>query len=141
MKLQRFVCGIASGLSAAALLTFAPASAMAADYVMSASADFTGPFADVAPSTVSGIRAIAAWWNDTKGKELGTNVDIKVHDMRYDASVVASTWPSILAADKPITHLGFGTPDLITLMKRLPGDKVPMLMSTAMVGLVWKPNG
>src|SRR5262249_127970 len=38
-------------------------------------------------------------------------------------------------------HLGFGTPDLITLMKRLPGDKVPMLMSTAMVGLVWKPNG
>jgi branched-chain amino acid transport system substrate-binding protein len=141
MKLQRFVSGIASGLSAAALLTFAPASAMAADYVMSASADFTGPFADVAPSTVSGIRAIAAWWNDTKGKELGTNVDIKVHDMRYDASVVASTWPSILAADKPIMHLGFGTPDLITLMKRLPGDKVPMLMSTAMVGLVWKPNG
>jgi hypothetical protein len=140
MKLQRFVSGIASGLSAAALLTFAPASAMAADYV-SASADFTGPFADVAPSTVSGIRAIAAWWNDTKGKELGTNVDIKVHDMRYDASVVASTWPSILAADKPIMHLGFGTPDLITLMKRLPGDKVPMLMSTAMVGLVWKPNG
>ena len=141
MKLQRLVSGIASGLSAAALLTFAPASAMAADYVMSASADFTGPFADVAPSTVSGIRAIAAWWNDTKGKELGTNVDIKVHDMRYDASVVASTWPSILATDKPIMHLGFGTPDLITLMKRLPGDKVPMLMSTAMVGLVWKPNG
>ena len=56
-------------------------------------------------------------------------------------SVVASTWPSILATDKPIMHLGFGTPDLITLMKRLPGDKVPMLMSTAMVGLVWKPNG
>jgi hypothetical protein len=141
MKLQRLVSGIASSLSAAALLTFAPASAMAADYVMSASADFTGPFADVAPSTVSGIRAVAAWWNDTKGKELGTNVDIKVHDMRYDASVVASTWPSILATDKPIMHLGFGTPDLITLMKRLPGDKVPMLMSTAMVGLVWKPNG
>ena len=53
MKLQRFVSGIASGLTAAALLTFAPAAAMAADYVMSASADFTGPFADVAPSTVS----------------------------------------------------------------------------------------
>jgi hypothetical protein len=26
-------------------------------------------------------------------------------------------------------------------MKRLPGDKVPMLMGTAMVGLVWQPNG
>ena len=104
MKLQRLVSALASGLSAAALLTLAPASVMAADYVMSASADFTGPFADVMPSTVSGIRAIAAWWNDTKGKELGTNVDIKVHDMRYDASVVASTWPSILSTDKPIRH-------------------------------------
>ena len=26
-------------------------------------------------------------------------------------------------------------------MKRLPGDKVPMLIGTAMVGLVWVPNG
>ena len=137
MKLHKLACRMLM----ATALAIASAPAMAADYVMSASADFTGPFADVAPSSVSGIRAIAAWWNETKGKELGTNVEIKVHDMRYDASVVASTWPSILSTDKPIMHLGFGTPDLITLMKRLPGDKVPMLMSTAMVGLVWKPNG
>src|SRR5690606_6254907 len=27
------------------------------------------------------------------------------------------------------------------LMKRLPGDKVPMLIGTAMVGLVWVPDG
>lgn len=137
MKLHKLACRMLM----ATALAIASTPAMAADYVMSASADFTGPFADVAPSSVSGIRAIAAWWNETKGKELGTNVEIKVHDMRYDASVVASTWPSILSTDKPIMHLGFGTPDLITLMKRLPGDKVPMLMSTAMVGLVWKPNG
>ena len=132
---------LAHGLLVATVLLIASASAMAADYVMSASADFTGPFADISPSTISGVRAVTAWWNETKGKELGVNVEIKVHDMRYDASVVASTWPSILSTDKPIMHLGFGTPDLITLMKRLPGDKVPMMMSTAMVGLVWKPNG
>lgn len=129
------------GLLLAAALALPAAPSPAADYVMSASADYTGPFANIAPSTVSGIRAIAAWWNETKGKELGTKIDIKVHDMRYDASVVASTWPNILSTDKPVMHLGFGTPDLITLMKRLPGDEVPMMMSTAMVGLVWKPNG
>jgi len=137
MKLHR----LARNALTATAFAIASVPALAADYVMSTSADFTGPFADVSPSAQSGIRAIAAWWNETKGKELGTNVEIKVHDMRYDASVVASTWPSILSTDKPIMHLGFGTPDLITLMKRLPGDKVPMLMSTAMVGLVWKPNG
>ena len=137
MKLDKLACK----LLMAAALGIASAPAMAATYVMSASADFTGPFADVMPSTVSGIQAIAAWWNQTKGKELGVDVDIKVHDMRYNASVVASTWPNILATEKPIMHLGFGTPDLITLMKRLPDDKVPMLMSTAMVGVVWKPNG
>ena len=69
------------------------------------------------------------------------NVEVKTYDLRYDASVVARTWPSIPSSDKPILHLGFGTPGLITLMKRLPGDKVPMLMSTAKVGLVWQPNG
>jgi hypothetical protein len=132
---------LACQLLMAATLGRVCAPAMAATYVMSASADFTGPFADVSPSAVSGIRAIAAWWNETKGKDLGVDVDIRVHDMRYNAAVVASTWPSILSTEKPIMHLGFGTPDLITLMKRLPEDKVPMLMSTAMVGLVWKPNG
>lgn len=113
----------------------------AANYVMTASSDFTGPFADVTPGAMSGVRAIAAWWNDTRGKELGVNVEIRIHDMQYDPSVVAKTWPSILSKDQPIIHLGYGTPDLITLMKRLPGDKVPLLMGTAMVGLVWQPNG
>src|ERR1041384_7495819 len=61
--------------------------------------------------------------------------------MRYDAAVIARTWPTILSRDKPIMHLGFGSPDLAPLMKRLPNDKVPMLIGTAMVGLVWQPNG
>jgi branched-chain amino acid transport system substrate-binding protein len=38
-------------------------------------------------------------------------------------------------------HLGMGSPDLVGLMKRLPEDQVPMLMPTAMVGLVWAPEG
>jgi hypothetical protein len=137
MKLRRSIFSLVVAASMAA----AAVPSLAATYVMSASTDFTGPFADISPSAMSGIRAIATWWNATKGKELDVNVEVKTYDMRYDASVVARTWPSILSSDKPILHLGFGTPDLITLMKRLPGDKVPMLMSTAMVGLVWQPNG
>jgi hypothetical protein len=128
---------IAAAVVAAALAT--PASA--AEYVMSASADYSGPFANVMPSAMSGITATTAWWNKEVGSKLGVKVDIKIYDMRYDAAVIARTWPSILASDKPILHLGFGSPDLTTLMKRLPNDKVPMLIGTAMVGLVWQPNG
>ncbi|PWB57429.1 MAG: hypothetical protein C3F17_20625 [Bradyrhizobiaceae bacterium] len=128
-------------VAAAALLGAASSPALSADYVMSASADYSGPFADVMPSAMSGIQAVAAWWNKEVGTKLGVKVDVKIHDMRYDAAVIARTWPSILTRDKPILHLGFGSPDLTTLMKRLPGDKVPMLIGTAMVGLVWQPNG
>lgn len=128
-------------MAAAALAAILAAPAKAAEYVMSASADYSGPFADVMPSAMSGIQAVANWWNKEVGTKLGVKVDVKIHDMRYDAAVIARTWPSILTRDKPIMHLGFGSPDLTTLMKRLPGDKVPMLIGTAMVGLVWQPNG
>jgi len=128
-------------MAAAGLAAILTAPAKAAEYVMSASADYSGPFADVMPSAMSGIQAVANWWNKEVGAKLGVKVDVKIHDMRYDAAVIARTWPSILTRDKPILHLGFGSPDLTTLMKRLPGDKVPMLIGTAMVGLVWQPNG
>ena len=110
-------------------------------YTFSTAVDFTGPFADVMPSWHSGQRAMVAWWNDTQGKELGAQVVLKVHDMRYDTSVVAQSWPGILATENPPVYLGMGTPDLIGLMKRLPQDKVLMIMPTAMVGPVWLPNG
>lgn len=134
MTIRRMV---AAAMVAAAMST----PAMAAEYVMSASADYSGPFADVMPSAMSGIKAVTAWWNKDVGSKLGVKVDVKIYDMRYDAAVIARTWPSILSSDKPIMHLGFGSPDLTTLMKRLPNDKVPMLIGTAMVGLVWKPEG
>jgi ABC-type branched-subunit amino acid transport system substrate-binding protein len=128
-------------LAAAIIVVASVFPAKAAEYVMSASADYSGPFADVMPNAMSGIQAVANWWNKEVGKGLGVKVDIKISDMRYDAAVIARTWPSILSRDNPIIHLGFGSPDLTTLMKRLPTDKVPMLIGTAMVGLVWQPKG
>ncbi len=119
----------------------APTPALSADYVMSASADYSGPFANVMGNAMAGIQATVNWWNKEVGEDLGVHVDVKIYDMRYDASVVARTWPSILSSDQPIIHLGFGSPDLVTLMKRLPADGVPMLLGTAMVGLVWAPDG
>src|SRR3954464_7240269 len=132
--------GLAVSTVLAAALAL-PQPARSAEYVMSASADYSGPFADVMPSAMSGITAIANWWNKEVGQKLGVKVDVRISDMRYDAAVIARTWPSILSRDKPIMHLGFGSPDLTTLMKRVPNDKVPMLIGTAMVGLVWQPNG
>lgn len=126
---------------AAALLAASSLSAVSADYVITASADYSGPFADVMPNAMSGINAVADWWNKEVGENLGVKVQIKIYDMRYDSAQIAKTWPSVLSSDQPIMHLGFGSPDLVTLMKRLPGDKVPMLIGTAMVGLVWVPDG
>ena len=133
---------VASALAGtAATLTATRAGAAIASITFSTAVDYTGPFADVMPSWHSGHRAMAAWWNDTEGKRLGAEVVLKVHDMRYNTGVVAQSWPGILASEKPAMYLGMGTPDLIALMKRLPSDKVPMIMPTAMLGLVWKPNG
>jgi ABC-type branched-subunit amino acid transport system substrate-binding protein len=132
---------IRTSILAAAMLAASSFGALAADYVFSASADYSGPFADVMPNAMSGINAVADWWNKEVGQKIGVNVKVKIYDMRYDAAQIAKTWPAILSSDKPIIHLGFGSPDLVTLMKRLPGDKVPMLIGTAMVGPVWVPDG
>lgn len=132
---------IKATLAAALLLAAGTLPLRAADYVMSVSADYSGPFAGVMPNAMSGVNAVAEWWNKEVGTKLGVSVKVKIYDMRYDPAVIARTWPSILSSDKPILHLGYGSPDLTTLMKRLPGDKVPMLIGTAMVGLVWSPDG
>ncbi len=131
----------ASMAAAALMLAAVSAPAWSAEYTMSASADFSGPFADVMPNAMSGIETVTAWWNKEVGRKLDVKVNIKIYDMRYDSAVIARTWPSILSRDQPIMHLGYGSPDLTTLMTRLPNDKVPMLIGTAMVGLVWKPQG
>lgn len=127
-------------LAGAAALCLA-ATANAETYTVTASADYSGPFADVMPDAMAGLQAVVDYWNAEVGEGLGVDVNLKIYDMRYDAAEIAKTWPSILSSDQPIMHLGFGSPDLVTLMGRLPDDKVPMLLGTAMVSLVWNENG
>ena len=121
-------------------MTVAAQSVPAAEYTVTTSVDFTGPYAVIMPPFETSRKAFFAWWNETKGKELGITLKTKAYDMRYDPSVVASTWPGILTGDKPIAHMGLGGPDVAALMKRLPKDKVPMIMSTATYGFIWLPN-
>ena len=128
-------------LTAASIGTAAGVATAQTSYTVSVSLDYTGPFANVMESWWGGQQSVFDWWNATRGKSLGVKLDIKTHDMRYDASVVARTWPQILSQDKPIVFLGMGTPDLVSLMKRLPADKVPMIMGTAMVGPLWTAEG
>lgn len=110
-------------------------------YNVSISLDYTGPFASVMDSWHGGQQSVFDWWNETRGAKFGVKLNVKTYDMHYDPSVVARTWPQILSQDKPIAFLGMGTPDLVSLMKRLPADKVPMIMGTAMVAPLWTPNG
>ena len=137
---QRFGGSIAA--VALALLSVVGQDARAqTPYTVSISLDYSGPFAAVMDSWYGGQQSVFDWWNETRGKNLGVKLNVKTYDMRYDASQVARTWPQILADDKPIVFLGMGTPDLVSLMKRLPTDKVPMIMGTAMIGPLWTANG
>jgi len=111
-----------------------------AGYNITVSLDYTGPYAVIMPPFESTRKALTTWWNETKGKKLGIELKDVGYDMRYDPSVVASTWPGILSKDKPIAHMGLGGPDVAALMKRLPNDKVPMFMSTATYGFAWLPD-
>ena len=119
----------------------APQARAQVQYNVSISLDYSGPFAAVMDSWYGGQQSVFDWWNDTRGSKLGVKLNVKTYDMRYDASQVARTWPQILADDKPIAFLGMGSPDLVSLMKRLPNDKVPMIMGTAMIGPLWTANG
>lgn len=112
----------------------------AAEYNVTVSLDYTGPYAVIMPSFESARKGLFTWWNNTRGKELGVYLNQKGYDMRYDPSVVGSTWPGILSGDNPIAHMGLGGPDVAALMKRLPKDEVPLMMSTGTYGFIWLPN-
>ncbi|MEY4712015.1 MAG: hypothetical protein RIS88_1465 [Pseudomonadota bacterium] len=141
MKQNKWSIGRRQLVLAAMLAGAAGAAHAQSQYNVSVSLDYTGPFANVMDSWWGGQQSVFDWWNETRGKQLNVRLTPKTHDMRYDPSVVARTWPQILSQDKPIVFLGMGTPDLVSLMKRLPTDKVPMIMGTAMVGPLWTADG
>lgn len=140
-SIQSKLGGMLAAGAFALLSVAAPSTQAQTNYNVSISLDYSGPFAAVMDSWYGGQQSIFDWWNETRGKNLGVKLNVKTYDMRYDASQVARTWPQVLADDKPIVFLGMGTPDLVSLMKRLPADKVPMIMGTAMVAPLWTANG
>ena len=109
----------------------------AAEYNISSTLDFTGPFAVVMRTSDRSTKAYLAWWNEEVGKKLGVKLNRVVKDTRYDPAVVASLWPGMLSSLKPIAHMGMGGPDVAALMRRLPKDKVPMTMSGGTYGFIW----
>ena len=112
----------------------------ATEYKITFSADYSGPYTYLMKSADPAQKIFVTWWNETMGQKLGIKLTIKSYDTRYNPAVVASLWPGILSGDKPILHLGLGGPDVASLMKRLPQDKVPMFMSTATYGYCWLPD-
>jgi len=121
-------------------LVSGPALAGDTKYKVPVISDFTGSWAQLFKAWVPMQKAVFAWWNDTEGKRLGVELDLKHYDGRYDSSVIASMWPGILAECKPIIALGGGGADVAALQQRLPSDKVPVIYGTATYGYGWLPN-
>jgi len=117
-----------------------PALAKVTNYKVPVISDFTGAYAELFKAWGPMQKAIFAWWNDTKGKEIGIELELKYYDSRYDSTVVASMWPGILAECHPIIALGAGGPDVAALQQRLPKDRVPVIYGTASYGYGWLPN-
>lgn len=114
--------------------------AKASEYKVPVISDFSGSWAQLFKAWIPMQKAVFAWWNDTEGKKLGVQLELKHYDGRYDSSVIASMWPGILAECKPIIALGGGGADVAALQQRLPGDKVPVIYGTATYGYGWLPN-
>ena len=140
-SMQKKLGGLLAAATCAVLSLAGQDARAQTQYNVSVSLDYSGPFAAVMDSWYAGQLTVFDWWNETRGKKLGVKLNLKTYDMRYDASQIARTWPQILADDQPIVFLGMGSPDLVSLMKRLPTDKVPMIMSAAMIGPLWTANG
>src|ERR1039457_285409 len=109
-------------------------------YNIAGLADFTGPYADIMKDWTNCRRGVFEWWNAEVGKGLGITLNIEDCDHLCDGARIASLWPGIKSELNPILVLGVGGPDVAALQERLPTDKVPMIMSTASYGYVWKPN-
>lgn len=118
----------------------AQAPAQVQEYVIPTSSDYSGPYADIMPNYDAGRNACAAWWNENVGKNLGVKIKVQTYDSRYDTSVVASNYPRMLSQYNPIAWMGLGGPDVAALLKRVPDDKVPLVMGTAAYGYGWTPN-
>jgi branched-chain amino acid transport system substrate-binding protein len=137
---KRYLC---VGMVAVFLSIWVGGQALAAQgttYKIPVITDFTGGYAYLFKPWVPVQKAVFAWWNDTEGKKLGVNLDLKHYDGRYDPTVIASMWPGILADCKPIMGLGGGGPDVAALQQRLPKDKVPLYYGTASYGYGWLPD-
>ncbi len=128
------------GVSAILAVCFMTSGGIAAEYNITGSVDFTGPYAVVMPPIDETADIFFAWWNEEVGSKIGVKLNRKSYDTRYDPAITASLWPGILSGDKPLAHLGLGGPDVAALMKRLPEDKVPLIMSTGTYGFAWLPN-
>ena len=138
--MKKFFPILARVLFAVTLLVSGPAGAQEVkELEVPAIMDFSGPYADLMKFVMPVRDAVGLWWNETQGKDLGIKLVFKNYDCRYDPTVVASTWPGILA-NKPVIVAGLGGADVAALQQRLPNDKVPVTYSTASYGYAWKPD-
>lgn len=137
--MKRFSFKVVLGLLAMSLFVIGSAQAKVRTIVVPRFCDFSGPYANLMKITLPAGDAIGKWWNETEGKKLGIELVFKNYDTRYDATVVASMWPGILA-NKPVIVSGLGGPDVAALQQRLPKDKVPVIYSPPAYGFAWLPN-
>ena len=129
-----------TALAGLCILLWAVGVPLAAEYNITGSMDFTGPYAVVMKPIDDAAKVFVEWWNEEVGSKIGVKLNRKTYDTRYDPAITASVWPGIVSGDKPLAHFGLGGPDVAALMKRLPEDKIPLFLGTATYGYVWLPD-
>lgn len=110
------------------------------EYFVVGSSDFSGPYADIMTPWNAGRKSCLSWWNDNVGARIGVKLNFETYDSRYDTAVVSANYPRLVAQFKPLAWLGLGGPDVAALMRRVPEDRIPLVMGTAAYGYAWIPN-
>lgn len=111
------------------------------DYNIACWIDLSGPYAAITKGMIDGTNIWLGYWNKTMGKKLGIKITSKVYDSQYNAAIVAARYPGVVASDRPIVMTFHGGPIAMSLLEKLPADKIPGIMITPMHGFMNKSHG
>lgn len=87
--------------------------------------DFSGPFASRGEPVEGMQRLLVDWFNDTRSKELGIELEYESFDTAYDTQQTLDVHSRAIQDDNVVGIVTFGSPNVIALQEQLPNDGIP----------------